>query len=36
MRWFIESMTGYWILLLSISLAAAAAIYLLWLKEAML
>jgi hypothetical protein len=31
-RWFIDSMLGYWVLLLTISLAAAAAVYELWLK----
>ncbi len=35
MRWFIESMLGYWIRLLAVSLGAAAAVYLLWLKETM-
>ncbi len=35
MRWFIESMFGYWILLLAFSLGAAAVVYLLWLKETM-
>jgi hypothetical protein len=32
LRWFIDSMLGYWILLLVISLGGAAAIYELWLK----
>lgn len=32
LRWFIDSMLGYWILLLAISLGAAAGIYELWLK----
>jgi hypothetical protein len=32
LRWFIDSMLGYWILLLVISLGAAAGIYELWLK----
>jgi hypothetical protein len=32
MRWFIDSMLGYWILLLVISLGAATVIYELWLK----
>jgi len=35
MKWFYESMVGYWIMLLAISLGAAAAIYLLWLREAL-
>ena len=32
MRWFWDSMIGYWLLLLSISLGIAAAIYEIWLK----
>lgn len=32
MKWFINTMAGYWILLLTISLAAAAVIYEIWLK----
>jgi len=32
MKWFINSMIGYWILLLTISLGIAAAIYEFWLK----
>jgi hypothetical protein len=32
MRWFIDSMIGYWILLLAISLGAAAFIYEVWLR----
>jgi hypothetical protein len=35
MKWFINSMVGYWIMLLAISLGAATAIYLIWLKEAL-
>jgi len=35
MRWFIDSMVGYWILLLLISLGVAAIIYLVYLKDAM-
>jgi hypothetical protein len=31
-RWFIDSMLGYWILLLAISLCAATFIYEIWLK----
>lgn len=31
-RWFIDSMVGYWILLLLISLCASAIIYEVWLK----
>jgi len=32
MKWFINSMLGYWILLLTISCAIALAIYEVWLK----
>jgi hypothetical protein len=32
MKWFINSMLGYWVLLLVISLGAAAIIYEVWLK----
>jgi hypothetical protein len=32
MRWFIDSMVGYWILLLAISLGAAAVVYEVWLR----
>ena len=32
MRWFIDSMVGYWILLLAISLSAAAVVYEVWLR----
>lgn len=32
MRWFIDSMVGWWILLLVVSLSAAAIIYEVWLK----
>lgn len=35
MKWFINSMFGYWILLLVISLGAAAVIYEIWLKGRM-
>lgn len=35
MKWFINSMLGYWILLLVISLGSAAAIYEIWLKGRM-
>jgi hypothetical protein len=35
MRWFIDSMVGYWILLLLISLGVAAIIYLVYLRDAM-
>ena len=34
-RWFVDSMLGYWILLLAVSLGAAAVIYELWLKSRM-
>lgn len=33
MRWFWDSMLGYWVLLLAISLGGAAVIYLLYLKD---
>jgi len=32
MRWFIDSMIGYWVLLLAISLGIAAVIYEVWLR----
>lgn len=32
MRWFINSMLGYWVLLLAFSLGTAAVIYEIWLK----
>jgi hypothetical protein len=32
MKWFVNSMLGYWILLLVISLGAAGLIYSVWLK----
>ncbi len=35
MRWFIDNMFGYWIMLLVFSLGAAAVVYVLWLKQAM-
>jgi hypothetical protein len=35
MRFFWDNMFGYWILLLTISLGAAAAVYVLWLHQAM-
>jgi hypothetical protein len=35
LRWFVDSMIGYWVLLLAISLGAAAAIYEIWLKGRM-
>jgi hypothetical protein len=35
MRWFYDSMVGYWILLLLISLGVASIIYLVYLKDAM-
>ena len=31
-RWFVDSMLGFWILLLAISLGVAAGIYEIWLK----
>jgi len=35
LRWFIDSMFGYWVLLLLISLGTAAGIYEVWLKGRM-
>ena len=35
MKWFVNSMFGYWILLLIISLGSAAAIYEIWLRGSM-
>jgi hypothetical protein len=32
MKWFVNTMLGYWILLLFISLGAAAVVYEIWLK----
>ena len=32
MKWFIDSMLGYWIMLLAVSLCAAIIIYEIWLK----
>lgn len=32
MRWFIDSMAGYWIMLLAVSLAVAAVIYEIWFR----
>jgi hypothetical protein len=32
MKWFINSMLGFWILLLVVSLGAAAVVYEIWLK----
>jgi hypothetical protein len=32
MKWFVNSMFGYWILLLIVSLGSAAAIYEIWLR----
>jgi hypothetical protein len=34
-RWFIDSMFGYWVLLLAVSLGTAALIYEVWLKGRM-
>lgn len=36
MKALIDSMFGYWILLLAISLGAASLIYVFWLREALL
>ena len=36
MKWFINSMLGYWILLLAFSLGVSAVIYVLWLRDALL
>lgn len=35
LRWFVDSMLGYWVLLLVISLGAAAVIYEVWFKGRM-
>jgi hypothetical protein len=35
MRWFIDSMLGYWILVLAVSLGTAAVIYQIWLKDSL-
>ncbi len=35
LRWFVDSMVGYWILLLAVSLGIAAGIYEIWLKGKM-
>jgi hypothetical protein len=35
MRWFIDSMIGYWVLLLAISLGVSAVIYEAYLRDAM-
>jgi hypothetical protein len=36
MKWLIDSMLAYWIILLLFSLGAAALIYFIWLKDALL
>jgi hypothetical protein len=35
MKWFYDSMVGYWVLLLVLSLGASALLYLTYLKELM-
>jgi hypothetical protein len=35
MKWFYDSMVGYWVLLLVLSLGASAFLYLTYLKELM-
>jgi hypothetical protein len=35
MKWFVESMFGYWILLLVISLGASAIVYVTYLRDLM-
>lgn len=35
MKWFINNMFGYWVLLLILSLGVAAGIYEIWLKGRM-
>jgi hypothetical protein len=35
MKWFYDSMLGYWILLLAISLGASAFVYVTFLRELM-
>jgi len=36
MKWLIDSMLVYWIVLLLFSLGAAALIYVIWLKDTLL
>ncbi len=36
MKSLLNSMLAYWIVLLSLSMGAAAAIYFIWLKDAMM
>ncbi len=36
MKAIVDSMLGYWILLLAISLGLASLIYIFWLREAMM
>lgn len=36
MKVLIESMLGYWILLLALSLGAASLIYIFWLRDALM
>jgi hypothetical protein len=35
MKWFYNSMLGYWVLLLGVSMGAAGVIYEVWLKGRM-
>ncbi|MBP1727281.1 MAG: hypothetical protein H6Q51_2579 [Deltaproteobacteria bacterium] len=36
MKFLINTLVGYWILLLTLSMAAAAAFYFIWLREALM
>jgi len=36
MKFLINTLVGYWILLLILSMAGAAAFYFIWLREAMM
>lgn len=36
MKWLMDSMIAYWILLLIISLGAASVIYLFWLRDVLM
>jgi hypothetical protein len=35
MKWFYDTMLGYWVLLLAISMGSAAVVYEVWLKGRM-
>lgn len=36
MKFLVKSMWGYWIFLLAIAMAGASAIYIVWLKDALM